>query len=110
MHNALISDGIYHCNCEARCKKKRDKMKDAETLDTTVDEWRVEIGRMEDPPGSTIKELAEISGRGLTSTRNLMDRLYREKKVRKIRAIRTNEDGLRYGVSVYQLILKKEKK
>ncbi len=87
-------------------------MKDVETLNTTVDEWRIEMERHDliAVSGNTIREIAACTKMGLTATRERIRKLCKSDRCIVRNGSRVATDGHHYPVSVYQLTLKKEKK
>jgi hypothetical protein len=80
------------------------------TLDTTVDEWQAEMGRLQPgAPGETVMELRKKFGDIPKSTmQSRLDRLVESGRCIRRLGTRVSVSGASYVVSVYQL--KKEKK
>ena len=87
-------------------------MKDVETLDTTVDEWQAELQKFtpKNVPGRTIQELCKELKVRRTTMQNRIQDLIECGRCTWREGTRTDKKGRTYSVTVYQLILKKEKK
>ena len=87
-------------------------MKDIETLNTTVDEWRAEITKLEprNSPGKTIVELSKELELSPTTLYRHIRKLIQSGRCVTKGGQRTDNRGRRYNVTVYQLIPQKEKK
>lgn len=84
---------------------------DSETLlDTTVNEWRTEIERLErGDPGETIGELCKTLKMGRTSLQRKVSKLIKEGRCTEGRGVRYTPSGRLYPVAVYQLISEKKR-
>ena len=80
------------------------------TLDTTVDEWRAEMEKLQylDDPGKTISELAKEYGINKGTVARHVSNLVDKGECIKGANTRIDSSGRRQAVIVYQL--KKEKK
>ncbi|KKM24786.1 hypothetical protein LCGC14_1601600 [marine sediment metagenome] len=88
-------------------------MKDVETLDTTVEEWREEVHKLRqssDMNGLTIAELMQSLNLTRWGANELVRRLTVINRCKRGFSTRKNIHGWQYRVAVYQLIPKEEKK
>ena len=88
-------------------------MKDAETLDTTVDEWQGAMREAEEASeveGETIWELAQKLNCSLSTASRRLRKMVSVGTCKRLIGKRRACDGRVLPVSVYQLIPKKEKK
>lgn len=87
-------------------------MKDVETLDTTIDEWRAELQKFNpgDVPGWTLQELCKELKVRRTTMQNRLQDLIDYGRCTWFEGTRTDKKGRSYTVTVYQLIREKEKK
>jgi len=80
---------------------------DKETyLDTTVDQWREAIAKLEtqSDPGLTMWEISDRIGYGITATKQKIRKLIALGKCRQGYAIKKNSAGQFRRVPVYQLL------
>ena len=81
-------------------------MKDAETLDTTIDEWRAEVHRLEkssDINGLTITELMKSLDLTRWGANELVRQLTANMRCESGSSTRKDRTGRSYHVTVYQL-------